>query len=195
MKCDSRKSPVIQLFASEATPGVLLMLAALAALVKCRRFPQGHLAERTGRALAARHRAWPVHRQAGGCSDLLLARGQGWPLSSARRRNMAAGLRHRLSHGCWIHHEPLCRNFGIRHRRTARPGSARSPAWHWPFGPVRLCRAQVLPASHIGCFRSSRGACRVLKPCGQYPIRRHCRFAEAPRGAQAEFAGKLRPTR
>ncbi|MYF88955.1 MAG: Na+/H+ antiporter NhaA [Boseongicola sp. SB0676_bin_33] len=33
MKCDSRKSPVIQLFASEATPGVLLMLAALAALV------------------------------------------------------------------------------------------------------------------------------------------------------------------
>ncbi len=33
MKYDSRKSPVIQLFASEATPGVLLMLAALAALV------------------------------------------------------------------------------------------------------------------------------------------------------------------
>ncbi|MYH58599.1 MAG: Na+/H+ antiporter NhaA [Boseongicola sp. SB0675_bin_26] len=32
MKYDSRKSPVIQLFASEATPGVLLMLAALAAL-------------------------------------------------------------------------------------------------------------------------------------------------------------------
>ncbi len=33
MKYDSQKSPVIQLFASEATPGVLLMLAALAALV------------------------------------------------------------------------------------------------------------------------------------------------------------------
>ncbi|MYA88608.1 MAG: Na+/H+ antiporter NhaA [Boseongicola sp. SB0662_bin_57] len=33
MKYDSRKSPVIQLFASEAMPGVLLMLAAIAALV------------------------------------------------------------------------------------------------------------------------------------------------------------------
>ncbi|MCY4209031.1 MAG: Na+/H+ antiporter NhaA [Roseovarius sp.] len=33
MKYDSRKSPVIQLFASEATPGMLLMFAAVAALV------------------------------------------------------------------------------------------------------------------------------------------------------------------